>query len=130
MRHKLLTVLLAAITAGANASETDLIGTYAARDKAGLVEVMKIERAGGAYVLHDKKRDGTWRKAKEPLMPISKEQFGKLLKAPADVPPFDGLASKGVAVFKVPKGWGHGKFKTDTGYFMVFGLGPVELHKQ
>ena len=130
MRHILLTALLATIGASANASEADLIGTYAARDKAGLREVMKIEREGGAYVLHDRKRDGTWRKAKEPLVPVTKEQFGKLLKDPAAVPPFDGLASKGVAVFKVPKGWGQGRFKTDTGYFMVFGLGPVELHKQ
>ena len=130
MRHMLLTALLAAIGAGANASEADLIGTYAARDKTGLREVVKIEREGSAYVLYDKKRDGTWRKAKEPLVPVTKEQFGRLLKASAEVPPFDGLGTKGMAVFKVPKGWGQGKFRTDTGFFMVFALGPVEMQKK
>jgi hypothetical protein len=130
MRTMVLTALLATIGVSGHASEADLIGTYAARDKTGLREVLKIEREGSAYVLHDKKRDGTWRKAKEPLVPVTKEQFGKLLKASAEVPPFDGLASKGVAVFKVPRGWGQGKFKTDSGYFMVFAFGPVELQKQ
>lgn len=129
MRHMMLAALLAAIGAGAHAGEADLIGTYAARDKTGLREVVKIEREGSAYVLFDKARDGSWRKAKQPLVPVTKEQFGKMLKAPADVP-FDGLGNKGMAVFKVPQGWGQGKFKTDSGYFMVFALGPIELQKQ
>lgn len=125
----MLLALLATIGAGANAGEADLIGTYAVRDKTGFREVVKIEREGDAYVLFDKARDGAWRKARQALAPVTKEQFGKMLKASADVP-FDGLGNKSMAVFKVPKGWGQGKFKTDSGYFMVFALGPIELQKQ
>jgi hypothetical protein len=43
-------------------------------------------------------------------VPVTKEQFGKMLKAPAEVP-FDGLGNKGKAVFKVPQKWSQGKFR-------------------
>ena len=38
-----------------------------------------------------------------------------------------GLKTKTVLVAKVQPGFTAGKFKTSTGYFMVFMFGPVEL---
>lgn len=128
--HATLSLSLACICASTQASPADLVGTYTTRDNKGVHEVMKVEREGDAFVLFDKTREGAWRKSKQPLVPVTKEQFAKMLKgAPADVQ-FDGLSNKGMAVFKVPRGWGQGKFKTETGYFMVFALGPIELEKR
>lgn len=126
----LLAIVAVAMASRSTASTADLVGTYATRDNKGVHEVMRIEREGDAFMLFDKTRDGSWRKSKQPLVPVTKEQFAKMLKGvPADLQ-FDGLSNKGMAVFKVPKGWGQGKFKTETGYFMVFALGPIELEKR
>ncbi|RZJ85597.1 MAG: hypothetical protein EOO64_00085 [Massilia sp.] len=126
-----LLVLFSALCASTRASTADLVGTYATRDNKGVHEVARIEREGDAFVLFDKLPNGSWRKVKQPLVPVTKEQFVKLLNgSPADVPTFDGLNNNGMALFKVPKGWGQGKFKTETGYFMIFALGPIQLEKR
>jgi hypothetical protein len=59
MQRMMLAALLAAIGAGVHAGEADLIGTYAAREKTGFREILKIEREGSSYVLFDKARDDT-----------------------------------------------------------------------
>lgn len=126
---RLIAALGVFLALSAQASETDLIGTYAARDKGELKEVLRIEREADHFILFDRDKAGQWRKAKEPMQSVTREQWNKLLRAKADPTPFDGLGSKGVALFKVPRGWQSGKFKTETGYFMLVMFGPVELHK-
>lgn len=110
------------------AAETDLIGTYAIKEKGVMKELVKVSQENGKFVLFEKMKNGSWRQSKEPLTTVSRAQFEKLLKHPYSAT-FDGLANKGVAVFKVPGNFQEGKFKAESGFFMFFALGPVELHK-
>ncbi len=112
----------------AHASETDLIGTYAAMKNGQLTEVIKVTKEDGKFFIADKLGNGTWRKAKQLLSSFSREQFEKILKHKVDYP-FDGLASNRVAVIKVPKGFQEGKFKSESGFLMFASIGLVELHK-
>ena len=131
VQHLALAVGLAAVAASSQASPADLVGTYATQDNKGIHEVMKIDRDGDAFVLFDKLPNGTWRKSKEVLVPVTKEEFARMAKMPpVNVPAFEGLHNKGMAVFKVPRGWTQGKFKSGTGYFIFTALGPIELEKR
>lgn len=109
------------------ASPNDLIGTFSAVDKGKMIEFAKIEKRENSYILFSKKK-GAWQESKKPLELVTPQQFEKLLNGPQP-PNSVGLANKGMGIFKVNKGWQQGKFKTDTGYFMFFIFGPVELHK-
>ena len=122
-----LVVMLLVSFSSLAASPYDLVGTFSAIGKGKMTEVEKIEKRENQYMLFTKKQ-GAWKESKKPLEVVTPEQFEKMLKAPQ---PSDavGLSSKVIAVFKVNKGWGKGKFKTDTGYFMLLIFGPVELHK-
>ena len=62
------------------------------------------------------------------MEPLTKEEFEKLIGVPVNGP-FMGLKTKMVLVAKVQPGFTAGKFKTATGYLMVFMFGPVELTK-
>lgn len=126
---KILAVLaLVCGAVSAQAAETDLIGTYAVKEKGAMKEFLKVSQDSGKFVVSEKMKNGTWRQSKEPLATVSRAQFEKLLKHPYSAP-FDGLANKGVAVFKVPGNFQEGKFKAESGFFMFFAFGPVELHK-
>lgn len=110
------------------ASPDDLVGTFSAVEKGKMTEVVKIEKKEGQYFLFTKKK-GEWKESKKPLELVTSQKFEKMLKGPQP-PDSVGLSNKGIGVFKVNKGWSQGKFKTDTGYFMVFIFGPAELHKK
>lgn len=122
-----LLTFLAAITV-AHASEADLIGTYGVMEKKGLTELVKISKVDGAFVLTEKNGRGAWVQSKQTLKPISRSEFEKLLKHTL-TDSFEGLGNSYVAIFKVPTSFQEGKFTAKTGYFLFFGLGPVELHK-
>ena len=68
-------------------------------------------------------------KAPEQLTPVEKVTLEQLLKKPVSFD-FVGLGTKFVAVLKVPKGWKMDQFECQTGYVMIWMLGPLELHKQ
>lgn len=128
MRKIALTLALVCGSLAAQAAESDLIGTYAIKEKGQMKEFLKVSQDNGHFVVSEKMKNGTWRQSKEPLTSVSRAQFEKLLKHPYPAA-FDGLANKGVAVFKVPGNFQEGKFKAESGYFMFFAFGPVELHK-
>ncbi len=93
-----------------------------------MIEIIKIEKQDAAYIISDK-RNNKWRESKSKLKPVTRKEFEKLLNQKISEP-FAGLKNKSIAIFKVPKNWHKGKFKTSTGYFMLFMLGPVELYKK
>lgn len=128
MKKILAVVALVCGAMSVQAAETDLIGVYAVNEKGVLKEFLKVSQDNGKFVLFEKIKTGTWRAEKEPLTTVSRAQFEKLLKHPYSAP-FDGLANKGVAVFKVPGNFQEGKFKAESGYFVFSALGLVELHK-
>jgi hypothetical protein len=92
-----------------------------------LEEFLKIEKRDDNYVMSEKSQ-GDWRQVEDPIEKVTQEEFEELIEGEM-TDPFVGLKSKGFAVFQVPEGWEEGGFKTDTGYFMYFLFGPVELHK-
>jgi hypothetical protein len=125
------TLAVLALVCGAmsvQASETDLIGTYAIKENGEMKEFVKVSQENGKFVLFEKKKTGTWLQSKKPLTTVSRSQFEKLLRHPYSAS-FDGLANNGVGVFKVPGNFQEGKFKAESGFFMFFALGLVELHK-
>lgn len=107
-------------------SPETLEGEYGTTQNGKLVPVIKVEKTGGGYVFDDY-HDGTWRTG-DAAVPMSKDEFAKLTGAPVDGS-FIGLKSKVAVVAKVQPGFTAGKFKTATGYLMVFMFGPVELTK-
>lgn len=128
MKKILAVVALVCGAFSVQAAETDLIGVYAVNEKGVLKEFLKVSQDNGKFVLFEKRKNGTWREEKVPLTTVSRAQFEKLLKHPYSAP-FDGLANKGVAVFKVPGNFQEGKLKAESGYFVFSALGLVELHK-
>jgi hypothetical protein len=124
-------VAVLALVCGAmsvQAAETDLIGTYAIKEKGAMKEFFKISQDKGKFVFTEKMNNGTWRVSKEPMTTVSRAEFEKLLKHPYPAA-FNGLSTKGAAVFKVSSNFQEGKFKAESGYFIVFAMGLVELHK-
>lgn len=123
-----LTVLAVTGCGAADPAPDDLVGTYSARDGDAMVEVVKIEKQAADYVFYEKRGDG-WRKAEQPMRTVTRDELAKVVGRAIEVP-FVGLATKNVAVFKMPAGWQADDFTTATGYFMKVGFGPVELHKK
>ncbi|KGV62942.1 hypothetical protein [Burkholderia pseudomallei] len=107
-------------------SPETLEGEYGATQNGKLVPVSKVEKTATGYVFDDY-HDGIWRTG-DVAEPMGKGEFAKLTGAPVDGA-FIGLKSKAAVVAKVQPGFTAGKFKTSTGYLMVFMFGPVELTK-
>ncbi|MFP6557095.1 hypothetical protein WJ542_01960 [Paraburkholderia sp. B3] len=104
-----------------------LQGAYGAEQNGKLQPVIKVEKTDAGYVFDDY-QDGNWRIGTEVAEPMTKEEFQKLVGGPIDGS-FLGLKTKMAMVAKVPAGFSVGKFRTSTGYMMVFMFGPVELTK-
>lgn len=128
MKKLISAVLGAFILVGCNSSSVDsLAGAYGVQKNGQVQPVIKIEKTTAGYVFDDY-RDGQWRTGTEIAQPMTKEEFEKLMGAKVDGT-FVGIRTKGALVAKVPIGFSKGKFKTSTGYMMVFMFGTIELTK-
>lgn len=107
-------------------SPETLEGEYGATQSGKLVPLIKVEKTGVGYVFDDY-HNGAWRRG-DVAEPMTKDEFAKLTGTTVDGS-FIGLKSKVAVVARVQPGFTAGKFKTSTGYLMVFMFGPVELTK-
>ena len=119
-------VLTLAACSSSNRDES-LVGIYGVQKNGKMVPVIKVDKTDAGYAFSDNK-DGQWRVGTETAQPMTKENFEKLMGEKIDGA-FIGIKTKGTLVAKVPEGFSKGKFKTSTGYMMVFLFGPVELTK-
>jgi hypothetical protein len=125
----MLTILTLTLGLGtARAADADLIGNYAIMDRGAWKMFMKVSVENGQYIVSEKHETGMWQKSKQPLATVSRVQFEKLLNHKFSAS-FDGLANNVMAVFKVPADFQVGGFKIRTGYFIVYGFGPIEVRK-
>lgn len=123
-----LVLFLGIVLGGCKHDAVDTLeGAYGATQNGKIEPVIKVEKAGAGYVFDDY-QNGNWRTGADVVEPATKEEFEKLIGAPVNGP-FIGLKTKMVLVAKVQPGFTAGKFKTSTGYLMVFVFGPVELTK-
>ncbi|RQO46649.1 hypothetical protein DBV14_21765 [Variovorax sp. KBW07] len=122
-------VLLAACGAGAGAGpEAELVGVYAVKRDGELKELIKIERQGDRYVMRDKVRTADWSEPKMQMQPVTRAQWTKITTDTGNTA-FVGVASEQLGIFKVPSGWAKNDFRTETGYFLFYSHGPVEVYR-
>lgn len=120
--------LLMVILSGCNRNSQDTLeGTYGAVQNGKVEPVIKVEKTAAGYVFDDYS-NGSWRSDSDLAQPVTKDEFEKLVGGPVNGP-FIGLKTRVALVAKVQPGFTAGKFKTSTGYLMVFMFGPVELSK-
>ncbi|KVE40913.1 MULTISPECIES: hypothetical protein [Burkholderia] len=123
-----LVLLVSIVLGGCKHDSADTLeGAYGATQNGRIEPVIKVEKTEAGYVFDDF-QNGNWRTGVDVVEPATKAEFEKLIGAPVDGP-FMGLKTKMVLVAKVQPGFTAGKFKTSTGYLMVFMFGPVELTK-
>ncbi len=123
-------LLLAGCKAGEVAApEAALVGVYTVQQDGQRKELLKIERDGDAYVMRDKVRSEDWSAPRMRLAPVTREGWQRIT-GDAGATDFVGVASERLGVFKVPPGWGKDGFRTETGYFLFYSQGPVEVQKQ
>lgn len=127
MKFLIPSFLLFFLALCAQASESDLIGTYGIKEKGQIKEFVKISKEGGNFYLSEKRKNGAWVQEKGPMKPFTRSEFEKLLKHQISGP-FDGLSYKGAAFFRVSSDFTEGKFTAKSGYVMLL-LGLHELHK-
>ena len=124
----LLVSCLALVLSGCKHESVDTLqGAYGAEQNGKLQPVIKVEKTDAGYVFDDY-QNGRWRTGSDVVGPVTKEEFEKLIGVPVNGP-FMGLKTKMALVAKVQPGFTAGKFRTSTGYLMVFMFGPVELTK-
>ena len=108
--------------------EAELVGVYAVKKNGILKELVKIERQDGRYIMRDKVRTAEWSEPKMQMEPVTREAWRRITTDTEDTA-FVGLASGQLGVFKVAPGWKKNDFSTETGYFLFYSQGPVEVHK-
>ena len=109
--------------------EAELVGVYAVERNGVLEEVVKIERDGDHYIMRDKVRTPEWSEPKMQMQPVTRERWSRITND-TDNTSFVGISSDQLGIFKVAPGWQRNGFKTRTGYFLFYSLGPVEVHKR
>lgn len=120
--------LFVAMLSGCNRNSPDTLeGTYGAMQNGKVEPVIKVEKTASGYVFDDYS-NGRWRSGSDLVQPVTKDEFEKLVGGSVNGP-FIGLKTRVALVAKVQPGFTAGKFKTSTGYLMVFMFGPVELSK-
>ncbi|AJY30556.1 hypothetical protein BTM_1597 [Burkholderia thailandensis 34] len=123
-----LSVCIAVSLFGCKSDSVDtLLGSYGAQQNGKIQPVVKVEKTNAGYVFDDYV-NGNWRTGTEVAEPMTKEDFEKLTGAHVSGE-FVALKTKAALVAKVPAGFQSGKFKTSTGYMLIFMFGPVELTK-
>lgn len=123
----MITFIVLTLTACSSKRDESLVGIYGVQKEGKIVPIIKVEKTDAGYAFADNK-NGQWRIGTETAQPMTKEDFEKLMGEKINGS-FIGIKTKGTLVAKVPEGFSKGKFKTSTGYMMVFLFGPVELTK-
>lgn len=120
-----------------------ITGTFGVLDGATgkTTPLVKVEAGeqGGSYLLYEY-HNGQWVRPKEqwggngtfePIKLFEKSDLEKLVHHKVDVD-VSGLQTRGFALVHVPAGWSDNKgaahqFKTNSGYFAMTLIGPVDL---
>jgi hypothetical protein len=130
-RRRVLTALglapLFSVSRSSHAESLDALqGSFGMDEDGRIVEIIRIERRGHAFMLFQK-RAGQWL-APVALAPVTRRQMETIMGQPIDIA-FEGLGDGELAVLRVPQGWRIGSFVCRTGYLLATRLGPVELHR-